>query len=198
MPKVISASNQLDMQLHHNFASRFLIDTLLRNGFFSSYQEVQLFIQNAALKQGTDKPDYDGEFAQYIADNVDHNLRTLDGNDTFHGMGMIRIITPGTNRKRSVLKTSQQLEPLEIKEIKYNDVVVAREVDPTANLDILWKRFLPFSTTRPAWAGMMQAVHRGSHQGKSSITLLLMIDLNPSEVTCISSTLKTCAAPQHR
>ena len=207
-PRVILAPLQvgLAVQLHHNFASRFLIDTLHRHGFCSSYQEVQMFNQNAALDQGTDIPDYNGEFAQYIADNVDHNLRTLDGNDTFHGMGMICAITPGTNRKRSVPR--RKISPKDISaagkveirppseprqsqvEIKYNDVVVARVVDPTANLDILWKTSLLFNTTRPAWAGMMQAVHRGSHQGKSAITFLPMIDLNPSEVTCISSTLK--------
>lgn len=44
----------LAVQLHHNFASRFLIDTLHRYGFCSSYQEVQLFNQIAALDQGTE------------------------------------------------------------------------------------------------------------------------------------------------
>ena len=33
-----------------------------------------------------------------MADNVDHNLRTLDGNDTFHGMGLIVTVTPGTKQ----------------------------------------------------------------------------------------------------
>ena len=31
---------------------------------------------------------------QYVADNVDHNIRTLDGSGTFHGMGIITAITP--------------------------------------------------------------------------------------------------------
>ena len=31
---------------------------------------------------------------QYAANNVDHNIQTLDGNDTFHGMGMIAVIPP--------------------------------------------------------------------------------------------------------
>ncbi|CAH3177828.1 unnamed protein product [Porites lobata] len=43
---------------------------------------------------------------------------------------------------------------------------------------------------RPAWAGMMQVIHQGNHKGKSSITFLPMIDMNPSDVTCVSSTLK--------
>ncbi len=33
-------------------------------------------------------------FVQYVADNADHNLCTLDGKGTFHGMGIIATITP--------------------------------------------------------------------------------------------------------
>ena len=29
------------------------------------------------------------EFAQWVADNVDHNTATLDGKNTWHGMGII-------------------------------------------------------------------------------------------------------------
>ena len=28
---------------------------------------------------------------QFVADNVDHNSRTLDGMNTFHGMGIIAV-----------------------------------------------------------------------------------------------------------
>ena len=31
----------------------------------------------------------DGQCLQYVADNVDHNIATLDGHGTFHGMGII-------------------------------------------------------------------------------------------------------------
>ena len=68
--------------------------------------------------------------------------------------------------------------------------MVARALDPTANLDVLWKTSLLFDTMRPAWAGMMQVIHQGNHKGKSSITFLPMIDMNQSDVTCVSSTLK--------
>ena len=44
--------------------------------------------------------------------------------------------------------------------------------------------------SRPAWAGMMQAVHQGEHPGKSSVHLMPMIDMNPADSTCIISTLK--------
>ena len=43
---------------------------------------------------------------------------------------------------------------------------------------------------RPAWAEIMQVIHQGNLSGKSSITCLPMIDMNLSDVTCVSSTLK--------
>ena len=36
-----------------------------------------------------------GQFLQFIADNIDHNTQLLDGLNTFHGMGMIQAVTPG-------------------------------------------------------------------------------------------------------
>ena len=103
-PRVVIAPLQIGLavQLHHNFSSRFLVDTLHHHGFCSSYQEVQMFNQNAALSQGTNIPSFNGEFVQYAADNVDHNTRTLDGNNTFHGMGMIAVVTPGTKHNCNV------------------------------------------------------------------------------------------------
>ena len=43
-------------------------------------------------------------FIQFIADNVDHNTRTLDGHGTFHGMGMIATITPNRKVGRAIPK----------------------------------------------------------------------------------------------
>ncbi len=42
---------------------------------------------------------------------------------------------------------------------------------------------------RPGWLGMMQMMHKGQHPGKASVLLLPMIDMNPSDMTCINSTL---------
>ncbi|KAK6171157.1 hypothetical protein SNE40_019405 [Patella caerulea] len=41
----------------------------------------------------------------------------------------------------------------------------------------------------PGWSGFMQTVEDGPHPGKSSFTFLPMIDLNPSDMSCIYSTL---------
>ena len=74
-PRVLLAPLQigLGVQLHHHYASRFLIDTLHKHGFCCSYNEVHQFEQNAVLSYGTDIPNYSSQFVQYVADNVDHN-----------------------------------------------------------------------------------------------------------------------------
>ena len=36
---------------------------------------------------------------------------------------------------------------------------------------------------------MMQACHEGEHPGKSSITFLPMIDMDPNDMSCVYSTL---------
>ena len=71
----------------------------------------------------------------------------------------------------------------------YLNLALVRAKDPTAILDILWKMSLLFGNPRPLWNGMMQLVHQGRHQGKSSGMFLPMIDMNPSDVTCVSFTL---------
>ena len=181
------------MQLHHHFASRFLIDSLHSHGFCCSYQEVQRFGQNAAVDQGTEIPNHTTEFVQYVADNVDHNIRTLDGNDTFHGMGIIASVTPGTKHSQLVprrkvnsddlcttgrIQIQHQGSPNQAVEIKYNSIVIKEVQDPTANLDILWRTSLLFGLSRPAWSGMLQLSHRGNHPGQSSVTFLPMIDMS--------------------
>ena len=42
---------------------------------------------------------------------------------------------------------------------------------------------------RPAWAGFMQMVHTGNHPGQASVMFLPMIDMKPTDMTCVNSTL---------
>ena len=81
-PRTIFAPLQvgLAVQLHHHFASKFLIDTLNSLGYCVSYTEVQKFEFNAVVSNQTEiEGSRPGMVLQYAADNVDHNLRTLDG-----------------------------------------------------------------------------------------------------------------------
>ena len=113
------------------------------------------FEQIAALSNGTDIPNLIAQFVQYVADNIDHNIRTLDGNYTFHGMGMIAAITPGTKTSNPILRvkvTSGDIamvgrvpiqyhreESFGMTEVMYQKLHDVKLQDPTAHLDILWK-----------------------------------------------------------
>ena len=110
-PRVLLVPLQvgLGIQLHHHYASRFLIDTLHQHGVCCSYNQFHQFEQSAVLNYGTDIPNHSSQFIQYVADNVDHNIRTLDGNDTFHGMGMIATITPGIKKSNLIHRVKSHL-----------------------------------------------------------------------------------------
>ena len=73
--------------------------------------------------------------------------------------------------------------------LMYKDIAVVSAEDPTSNLDVLWQTSLLFSTSRSAWAGMMQCVHCNSYPGRSSVLFLPMIDMRSNYLSFIYSTL---------
>ena len=198
------------VQLHHHFGSKFVIDSLNSHGFCSSYSEVQRFEMSAAMSQGTDIPGLaTGRFVQFVADNADHNVATLDGHNTFHGMGIIAAVTPGANRRTAVARCSARavvngnLGAIPIHFYKesrsarspflYERLNDIHRNDPTWKIDLLWKLVCPLRSSRPGWSGMMQAVHQDPHPGKAAITFLPMIDMNPNDMSCVYSTLRFVA-----
>lgn len=87
---------------------------------------------------------------------------------------------------------------LEMNSIKYEHLCTFKAQNKTANLDILWKSSILFGSPRPGWSGMKQFVHDGSHSGKSSVMFLPMIDKDPTDVSCIYSTLMFISEHAHR
>ena len=87
----------LGVETDHVNGSKWAITELNRLGFSVSYDEVTRFKQNVV--QSTNIEDFilgshEGDsFTQWIADNVDHNITTIDGKQTFHGMEIIRATT---------------------------------------------------------------------------------------------------------
>ena len=199
----------LAVQMHHHFGSRFLIDSFHRHGFCSSYSEVQMFERNAAVASGTELNIPDGDcLVQYVADNVDHNIRTIDGKNTFHGMGIIATITPRNtdsqtysviSRRKTItseeianigqINTHQYKPPLDRCRSIYEDMIYTTVYDFTSNVDFLWKSSWLLKPDRPGWSGFMQFCQKGEYPGKSDIVFLPMIDLNPSDLTCIYLTI---------
>lgn len=80
-----------------------MIDILHSHGFCSSYNEVLQFERSAAVTSNTNMNIAQDSFVQYVADNADHNLCTLDGKSTFHGMGIIATITPCSTKANYIV-----------------------------------------------------------------------------------------------
>ena len=198
--------------MHQHFGSRFLLDSLHSHGFCVPYAEVVRFSKCAANFRDTNIS-VAGRFGQFVADNVDHNLHTLDGRKTYHGMGIIVAVTPGVKNTTSIprLQSPENNFTAAQIEIKYYRSVCMkggslefRKLDPISahdkleNLDILWKTAWLLRPKRPGWSGLMQSVCHGPHPGKSSIHFLPMIDMDPTDMSCIYSTLHFVAAESHR
>jgi len=80
------------VSLDHAFSSKWLLETLSRLGFSISYDEVNLYKQSVVLNENLDSPEgFPSSFTQWSGDNVDHNVVTIDGSGTFHGMGIISM-----------------------------------------------------------------------------------------------------------
>ena len=123
---------------------------------------------------------------------------------TLHGMGMIAVITPAIECTKSIPRVKATFKDIAkvgrvpirfhkegfgMNAVKYEHLCNMKAQDTTADLDILWKSSILFGSARPAWSGMMQFVHDGDHPGKASVMFLPMIDMNPTDVSCIYSTL---------
>ena len=215
-PRVLTLPLQfgLGVQMHHHFGSRFLNDTLNRMGFACSYDEVKKFESSAAASCGLDIPNFtQNSFMQFAADNVDHNVRTLDGLNTFHGMGMLATVTPGLQQKRAVPKIKVSEEDIistgriqihfynarpTMSHIQYRSLPLAHAIDDTVAIDLLQYASVLFKPMRPSWSGVMQAAHTGTHPGKSSTVFLPMINMDPTDLSCIYSTLKFICAQADR
>ena len=74
--------------MDHAIGSKTLLTELYKLGYYISYDEVKRYKQSVVMDSDTGMRPLNG-FTQWVADNVDHTLVTLDGKGTFHGMGII-------------------------------------------------------------------------------------------------------------
>lgn len=101
----------IGIYMHRHFASRIIIDILCNLGFSIAYTEVQR-LENclrAAPEEQTEEA-----FVQFVFDNADFNIRTMDGNNTFHNIGGIRTETPKIQKTEVVRVKRSNEKPLEM------------------------------------------------------------------------------------
>ncbi|KAL8574874.1 hypothetical protein ACOMHN_003434 [Nucella lapillus] len=102
--------------------------------------------------------------------------------------------TDSEKEKLKIIKTASTLILSDIKTIdtskaEYPSATDFAVEDRTRKLDLLWKVSWPLRSPRLGWSGMMQTICSGAYPGKSSFTFLPMIDMDPTNMSCIFSTL---------
>lgn len=80
--------------VYKKFASRVLIDVLSAVGISASYSDVRNYEQTAIRRP--DRRILLPSFTQFVFDNADFKVNSLDGLNNFHAMGGIQCITPGS------------------------------------------------------------------------------------------------------
>jgi hypothetical protein len=215
-PVLLGVGLELDLK----FRSKWLVDHLYRLGFSVSYDEVLRYRQSAfaSNNEGPLLPCYPECFTQWVADNVDHNPVTLDGQGTFHGMGIIAASTPTSRETPAMVATRvKRIARMRVADLTSNRGVplltycspsrsglcsvsftsVLALLSPLTlpgyvNFNVLWRcAFFDSGDMHrnPSWSGYMQHVCTGEHSLPAHITFLPIIDLNPSDEHCLYSTL---------
>ena len=177
-----------------------------------SSDEVKLFKQSSVSVNSTQE-DHMTNFVHWVVENVDHNIRTLTGKGTFHGMGIIEI-SPSKlkydaikrlkhNKKVDLSATSVKITLYigpsfhglsKVKLRPINNLTLQTIHAPEGNLDLLWHAswfFAPRNNHRPNWSGYMMHVTSQATTAyeSASVKFFPILDLNPSDQTCIYSTL---------
>ena len=187
------------VQLDHVFGSKWLLSELNRLGFCTSPDEVNRYKQ--AVVENEDVADIinnyiPGSFTQWSADNVDHNVRTLDGHGTLHAIGIVASTTSDYNAGVPMSKVLRQSRKHVDDVIKGKGIPIIQYVAPEVtglskiefksllelqrpyilpldtSLDLLWHVSIFFSKySRPNWSGYMTNNSAGNYPGKSTISI---------------------------
>jgi len=198
---------------------RALQDEMSRSGFCISNAEIRRFkfslMSTSNELQTVNKPS--DTFTQFVADNFDHNVRTLDGLGTFHGMGIIAAtVCRGGSfglRDRRIMRCAEMPASAAVQ----NKCVPLLQFRPTVTSGLDTCVLCPFNelrrpliqpdiinlcsvwhvgvltglaAPRPSWLGFMQSVCRGENCNPCEIQFLSLIDRNPADYDCIYSTLQ--------
>lgn len=95
-PRLLLSPLHIDVgvAMHRKIGSREMVVMCHAMGFSVSYNVVRTYEISAAL-QGDIELKEDA-FIQFVSDNADWNVETLDGKGTFHSLGGCEIITPSS------------------------------------------------------------------------------------------------------
>ena len=199
--------------IHRKYASRELIDILSSLNFCVNYREVQRY-EYAMIN--CEAPSYDlTGFVQFVFDNADFNVNTLNGKNKFHSMGGIACMTPGgTEDNNIVVPRNLNIPSAEVigsfgnvpllsyckpsvpglQSITIVDLTTTSVKPQTLMfadaLDTLWLAgYLVEKTPRTSWSGYMQVATSCGSYDKSRIEVLPFINLDPTKPSTIYTAL---------
>jgi len=99
-PKLFISRLQIGLSvfLYRKFGSKRILDILSSLDISASYNDTVMYEVAAVYHpQPYILPPETGTFLQFAADNADINVYTIDGHNTVHIMGIIKIITPASS-----------------------------------------------------------------------------------------------------
>ena len=201
------------MYIHRHLASRHLIDILSSMGVCASYSEARRYEASAMIdNQQTISEE---SFKQFVFDNADFNIRTLDGYGTFHSMGGVMCVTPASGVKLPSDERIKTCPPAE-RLATVNKVKLHRYTAPNSKgiggitvedpaeircleaansvhlfLDLLWMSGSWLSLPKnPGSSGYMELVTKGiTDYQTSKVITLPFVNLPPSSLDTIYSVL---------
>lgn len=205
----------LALTLHRLYGSKHLINMLSTMGVCSSYNEATIY-SASLVSAGSPNVEQDG-FIQHVFDNADVNVRTLDGLGTFHAMGGIQCITPGSCVKAETTvqrisagsfcnttsireyayplkKRNTGLSKMIIKDL--NEIEQVRSVSsfPSTYLHPYNYVWLSDIQSQPGWSGFMTNLVTSSEEcQRTYIMAVPFINLDPSNMSTIYTALQFAA-----
>lgn len=201
------------MYVHRKFGSKLLIDVMSKLGLCHSYDEVLLY-ETSSLAVCV--PEDRDSFHQFVFDNADFNVNTIDGLNTFHQMGGIQCLTPSTAttfpsfpRLKPLARDSLKVKPKKISiqrwatfentDIPGNLIKDLNHLRPSysdggktmpTNSTLLWMFASAIRNDVPSWSGFMSELTKFKSYEMSKIKCLPFINLPPSSHDALFSVLK--------
>ena len=170
----------LAVDVDHVFGSKWSLNVLHRLGYSLSYVEVTRYKQSVVSNE--DLSDFlkqisCGSVSQWSADNVDHNVRTLDGKGSLHAMGMIISTTGSTNfvqssiPRQKIKKSTELIQKSQVEILPYVQAELSSlsritfkpllhlqspfTLAKDTMLDLIWHSAYFLRDPHPSWNGYM-------------------------------------------
>lgn len=217
-PKSFTSTLQLAVgtYVYRKTGSKLIVDLLSKLGVSSSYYNIQLYEASSIIDPP--KVNIDNAFIQFVFDNTDHNVRTLDGHETFHCLGGIAVYTPesevslegGSKRctkmpSASKLASQKQIPIVpygtfnksgleKLKFVSTSELLIGNPLQLAPSYAAyLWAKCNSEVPQFPSWKGFMEVLSDDTTYFVSNITCLPFIKQPPSQSTTLNTALHYAA-----